>query len=110
MEEAIFGDTVADAYICANDYMAIAAIDCLRANGLNVPEDVSFIGFDNTRTGQLMNPKLTTLTPDFYGMAKKAVEIIHLKNEDPTMKIPDMIEYKVDLLVRESVSKSKLQS
>ena len=107
MEEAIFGDTIADAYICANDYMAIAAIDCLRTNGLRVPEDVSFIGFDNTRTGQLMSPKLTTLTPDFYGMAKKAVEIIHLRNEDPTIKIPDMIEYKVDLLIRESVNMNK---
>lgn len=106
MEEAIAADTVAEAYICANDYMAIAAIDCLRAHGYQVPEDVSFIGFDNTRTGQLMNPKLTTLTPDFYGMAKKAVEIIHLKSEDPTINIPDMIEYKVDLLVRESVSQA----
>jgi len=108
MEEAIKAGTIADAYICANDYMAIAAIDCLRVNGLRVPEDVSFIGFDNTRTGQLMNPRLTTLTPDFYEMAKKAVEIIHQRNEDPTINIPDMIEYEVDLLVRESVGKSKL--
>ena len=109
MEMAIQSDTLAHAYICANDYMAIAAIDCLRDHGYRVPEDVSFIGFDNTRTGQLMSPKLTTLTPDFYGMARKAVEIIHLKNQDESVKVPDMIEYKVDLLVRESVKKVEKQ-
>jgi LacI family transcriptional regulator len=107
MAAAIDGNTVADAYICANDYMAIAAIDCLREHQYKIPEDVSFIGFDNTRTGQLMTPKLTTLTPDFYGMAKKAVELIHLKNEGESVNLPDLIEYKVDLITRESVVEKK---
>jgi len=103
MEEAIVSDTIADAYICANDYMAIAAMDCLQNHGFNVPTDVSIIGFDNTRTGELISTKLTTLTPDFYGMTKRAIDIIHMNNEDETMKIPDMIEYKVNLVIRDSV-------
>ncbi len=103
MKKAIDNKMIADSYICANDYMAIAAIECLRDYGYNVPKDVSFVGFDNTRSGQLMSPKLTTLTPDFFGMAKKAVEIIHLKSNDENANVPDMIEYKVDLLIRDSV-------
>lgn len=104
MKEAIAEDRVADCYVCANDYMAIAAMECLRDHDYRVPEDVSFIGFDNTRTGQLMNPKLTSLTPDFMGMAKRAVEIIHMKNQNQGVKVPDLIEYKVDMLIRDSVS------
>lgn len=103
MESAILNDSIADAYICANDYMAIAAMDCLQNHGYLVPNDVSIIGFDNTRTGELINTKLTTLSPDFYGMTKRAIDIIHLRYEDETIKIPDMIEYKVNLIVRNSV-------
>lgn len=104
MKEAIGDGRLAQSYICANDYMAIVAMDCLRDHGIGVPDQVSFVGFDNTRTGQLMTPKLTTLTPDFMGMAKKAVEIIHVKSTEEQTHVPDLIEYKVELIIRDSVS------
>ncbi len=104
MKQAIFEKRLAQSYICANDYMAIVAMECLREHGILVPEEVSFIGFDNTRTGQLMTPKLTSLTPDFMGMARKAVEIIHMKSTEEETYVPDLIEYKVELIKRDSVS------
>jgi LacI family transcriptional regulator len=103
MEKSILKGTVADAYICANDYMAIAAMDCLQNYGYHIPNDVSIIGFDNTRTGELINTKLTTLSPDFYGMTQRAIDIIHLRYVNESVKIPEMIEYKVNLIVRNSV-------
>lgn len=103
MESAIKEKRVASAYICANDYMAIAAMECLTAHGYKVPEDVSFIGIDNTRTGQLMSPKLTTLAPDFEAMAKTAVETILKRGQEKT--VPEFVEFNIKLITRESVCK-----
>lgn len=102
VELGIKNRSIADSYICANDYMAIAAIDCFQSHGINVPNEVSIIGFDNTRTGELMNTKLTTFTPDFYEMTKRAIDIIHLSYESPSMVFPKVIDYKVKLIQRNS--------
>lgn len=77
MEEAIAKKNLPTVYICANDYMAIAAMECLQKHGIKVPEKVSFIGFDNTKTGALMQPKLTTMCPDYFAMSQTSVEAIH---------------------------------
>ncbi|MBN2221356.1 MAG: LacI family DNA-binding transcriptional regulator [Vallitaleaceae bacterium] len=106
MENAIQKKQVADAYICSNDYMAIAAIECLRDHGYTIPDEVSFIGFDNTYTGQLMNPKLTTISIDYHQMAKKAIDIISnsLKEAQPKSSVPNLIEFDVLLIERDSVN------
>ncbi|QRM57884.1 LacI family transcriptional regulator (plasmid) [Sinorhizobium sp. BG8] len=49
------------AIVCANDEMAFGAMAELRILGFSVPEDISVVGFDNTRYAALMNPPLTTI-------------------------------------------------
>ncbi|MEW9799270.1 LacI family DNA-binding transcriptional regulator [Alteromonas sp. CYL-A6] len=49
------------AVACANDEMASGAINALRNNGKQVPEDVSVIGFDNIDFASYLTPKLTTV-------------------------------------------------
>lgn len=104
VERTILNGSLADAYLCANDYMAIAAMNCFQTHGIKVPEQISMIGFDNTRTGELMNTKLTTLSPDFYEMTKRAIDLIHLFYEESILHYPKVIEYKVNLIKRDSVS------
>ena len=48
-----------DAIICANDVMAIAAMNTLAANELSVPRDVLVTGFDHTFAGRNFSPELT---------------------------------------------------
>lgn len=107
METAIRNGQVADAYVCSNDYMAIAAIECLRDHAYQIPEEVSFIGFDNTYTGQLMNPKLTTISIDYHQMAKKAIDVItDFDNDEDHENIgPKLVEFDVLLIERDSVSR-----
>ncbi|MDA3847324.1 MAG: LacI family DNA-binding transcriptional regulator [Vallitaleaceae bacterium] len=64
------------AIISANDFMALAAIDAIHEANLDVPGDISIIGFDNTLHGQISDPKLTTIGPDFKIMAQKAIDIL----------------------------------
>jgi DNA-binding LacI/PurR family transcriptional regulator len=50
-----------DALICANDYMALGALDELSRRGINVPEQIAVIGFDDVASAATSRPALTTI-------------------------------------------------
>ncbi|BBJ37905.1 ribose operon repressor [Streptomyces antimycoticus] len=47
------------AVLCANDLIAIGAVQAAHAAGLRVPEDVAIVGFDDIETAALVSPQLT---------------------------------------------------
>jgi len=49
------------ALMASNDTMAIGAIQCLRQNGLDVPEHVAVVGFDDIEAVHHVEPHLTTV-------------------------------------------------
>ena len=62
-----------DAFVCANDEMALGVIDALSAAGVRVPEDVMVTGYDNIMSARLSNPPLSTVAIDsnkqyYFGM------------------------------------------
>lgn len=70
-----------DAIICANDSMALGVIQKLKESHVNVPEDISIIGFDNINVASQVVPALTTLaTPNeeiahhAYTLLKKLID------------------------------------
>lgn len=72
------------AICCANDLMAIGVIHGLREKNINVPKDISVVGFDDIETAKLIDPSLTTVSQPSYEMGKRASEILinSLKNKD----------------------------
>jgi len=52
------------AVVCANDMIAVGAIDVARERGLRVPEDVAITGFDDVDLATIVTPKLTTVHAD----------------------------------------------
>jgi DNA-binding LacI/PurR family transcriptional regulator len=50
-----------DALVCANDFMALGAIDELGRRGLHVPEDLAVVGFDDVDSARTAHPALTTV-------------------------------------------------
>jgi DNA-binding LacI/PurR family transcriptional regulator len=50
-----------DALVCANDYMALGALDELGRRGINVPEQIALIGFDDVASAAASRPALTTI-------------------------------------------------
>ncbi len=49
------------AIFCANDLMALGAIEAAQARGLRVPEDLAVAGFDDIYVASLVRPALTTV-------------------------------------------------
>ena len=60
------------AVFAASDMMALGAIRAVGDAGLNVPADVSVIGFDDIQLADHMNPPLTTVRQDKAGLGVAA--------------------------------------
>ena len=90
------------AVFVASDTMAYGALQAITEAGLNVPDDVGIIGFDDLEFSSLTNPPLTTIRQPRYQMGQKAMEVLTdiLRDEaENGIKIPLAPE----LIVRRSV-------
>ncbi len=68
---------IPDAIFCANDLMAIGALDALRRSiGIRVPEDVLVAGFDNVPEASWGAYDLTTVVQDSRLMVAEAMPIL----------------------------------
>ena len=71
------GDAPPDAIFCANDHMAIAAMDALRFElGLRVPEDVSIIGFDDVGPAQWPTYSITSFSQPVDAMIEATTDTL----------------------------------
>lgn len=64
------------AVFAANDQMALGLITGLREAGLDVPGDVSIVGFDDVPDAAHYWPRLTTVRQDFDELARRAVAAV----------------------------------
>jgi DNA-binding LacI/PurR family transcriptional regulator len=62
--------------VCGSDLMAIGAIAGVRSWGMNVPADVSIVGFDGTQMVMFTDPPLTTLRQPIGRMASTIASLI----------------------------------
>jgi LacI family transcriptional regulator len=65
-----------DAIFCANDMMAIGALDVARELGLRVPEDLAVVGFDDVDAATIVTPALTTVRNPSYDAGLAAGELL----------------------------------
>ena len=91
------------AIFAANDLMAIGTLKAFAQLKVQVPQEVSIIGFDNIAFSDCTNPPLTTINQPTYLMGRKAVETLLLLIDKK--KIKKSIELKTELVERGSVSR-----
>ena len=63
------------AIACYNDSMAAGALAALTDNGLQVPEQISIIGFDDVHVSRYVRPRLTTVRYPVVAMAQQAAHL-----------------------------------
>ncbi|MEM9522542.1 MAG: LacI family DNA-binding transcriptional regulator [Pseudomonadota bacterium] len=69
-------DDPPDGIFCANDMMAVGCYDALKEMGLQIPNDVGVVGYDDREIAQFMRPPLTTLVLPHYNMGALAAELL----------------------------------
>lgn len=63
------------AVVCYNDTMAAGALSVLSDNNIQVPQQMSLIGFDDVLIARYLRPGLTTVRYPVVSMAKQAAEL-----------------------------------
>jgi DNA-binding LacI/PurR family transcriptional regulator len=64
------------AIFACNDLLAIGVIQAAREIGLNVPGNVSVVGFDDTLLATIIDPPLTTIAQPIQEMGRQVVDLI----------------------------------
>ena len=65
-----------DAFICANDYLAIPLMLTLKKRGLSIPENIMVTGFDGMPQSAYTDPPLTTVRIHGTEIGRLAAELL----------------------------------
>ena len=97
-------ESLPTAFFADNDIVAICAMRVLRELNVQIPQDVSIVGFDNMALSEMLDPPLTTIQIPKRKMGMAAVNaIIEKINEDGVGSLKT--EVATSLIVRHSVRK-----
>jgi LacI family transcriptional regulator len=64
------------AILCANDLMALGAIEAAAELGIQVPQELSIMGYDDQELARYTHPPLSTLVLPNYQMGRHAAELL----------------------------------
>jgi LacI family transcriptional regulator len=89
------------AIFALNDGMAIGAMEAVREVGLDIPGDISIVGFDDIPQASITYPKLTTVRQPLEQMGRVAVKLLLEQVKNPgNLRQQTMLE--TQLIIRDS--------
>ncbi|WP_318458187.1 substrate-binding domain-containing protein [Photobacterium leiognathi] len=94
--------TLPSALVVANDMMAMGVINAANELGIQIPEQLSIIGYDDIHIAKFMSPSLTTIHQPKYRLGQAAVETLLTRLDEPETA-PRIIELEPTLVERHSV-------
>ncbi|RKN12176.1 LacI family DNA-binding transcriptional regulator [Streptomyces radicis] len=92
--------------VCGSDMTALGAIRAVRQRGLDVPRDVSVVGYDDSYIFAFTDPPLTTLRQPVRAMAAAAVDAL-LEEVGGTLAHPTEFVFQCELVVRGSTAQAR---
>jgi len=108
MQRAIKAKELPTAILCSNDMTAIGVMHTAWRTGLDIPGDISVIGFDDIHLAQMMMPPLTTIQMSRFALAKAAVAALRAHVEEPEKAAARQeIPIPTELVIRESTGAPK---
>nr|WP_321274901.1 substrate-binding domain-containing protein [uncultured Vibrio sp.] len=90
--------------VAYNDYMAAGALATLDQNGIDVPQQVSMVGFDDGLIARFVHPSLTTIRYPIEMMAERATRLALALSRNENVE-DETIIFSPTLVRRDSVAK-----
>jgi LacI family transcriptional regulator len=97
------------AVFAANDSMAVGVLASITAAGMNVPEEMTVVGFDDIPIARYVNPPLTTIRVDIAELGKCAFALLLDAIGNPAAHAPRHDLVATTLIVRKSCGAPKPQ-
>ena len=99
MQRLIADAPPAEAYFCGDDVLSIGALSALADAGLNVPQDVGIIGFNDMEMARWENINLTTISQPIEQILQSSVDVMVSMLDDPG-KTPEVRLFPCTLVER----------
>jgi DNA-binding LacI/PurR family transcriptional regulator len=100
-------DPAITAVFACSDTMALGVYVALAARDLQVPADVSVVGFDDRPEAQWARPSLTTVRQPTAELGATAVKrLLEIARTDGELNSGSRLELSTDLVIRESTSQA----
>jgi LacI family transcriptional regulator len=93
--------TAPDGLFVANNLMTVGALEALMDAGVQIPDDMLLVGFDDIPWARLTRPRLTTVNQPMYDMGREAGRLLAARVGHDT-SLPRTVVLPPDLQVRES--------
>lgn len=91
------------AIFCQNDRTAIGCYEALKEGGLDIPRDISVVGYDDEEISRHLHPQLTTSILPHRAMGQWAIEQLELLEHDNSRRYP-ITKLECPLVERSSVA------
>lgn len=76
LEQALSENTGLDGVFCTNDDIAIGTLIVAQQRGIEVPKQLSVVGYNALEIGQIMRPRLTSVDTPRFEMGHKSAELL----------------------------------
>ena len=93
------------AILVTNYEMTLGAIMAINESDIKIPEDVSFIGFDNLQLAKIVKPPLTIVIQPVQQIGEVAANTMLKRLKGDTTNFPSMVRLKTELILKGSVKK-----
>ena len=77
-------EEIPDAFVCANDFLAVHLMNALKKLGLSIPGDVRVAGFDGTPQSAVVEPSLTTVQIPSVDIGRISADILLSRISNPS--------------------------
>ena len=74
-----------DAFVCANDYLAIHLMTALKRKGVSIPDQIMVAGFDGTSQSAMVEPALTTVQIPSVEIGRMSADILLARIRSPEL-------------------------
>ncbi len=105
LKELIKMEEPPTAILVTNYEMTLGAIMAINESDIKIPDDISFIGFDNLQLAKVVKPPLSIVMQPVQQIGEAAANTLLRRLKGDMTNFPSMLRLKTELILKDSVRK-----